>query len=138
MDILLPSSKIYVSSSSLPSAGMGVFARIDIKEGEIIEETPILIIPDDQLSSLVKTELINYFFAWGKGFKEGAIAWGYGSLFNHSYEPNANYIKDFENNMIRFVAIENISRDQEIVMNYNGHPGDKTKLWFEVRDKWQG
>ncbi len=138
MNILLPSSKIYISSSSLPSAGMGVFARVDIKEGEIIEEAPILIIPDDQLSALVKTELINYFFAWGKGFKEGAIAWGYGSLFNHSYEPNANYIKDFENNMIRFVAIENISRDQEIVMNYNGHPGDKTKLWFEVRDNWRG
>lgn len=137
--ILIPSRKIYVANSIVPGAGLGVFARVDVLEGEVIEEAPILIIPDDQLSSLVRTELINYFFAWGVGFKEGAIAWGYGSLFNHTYDyPNAKYIKDQENDLIRFVAIKKIKKDEEILINYNGHPDDKTKLWFEAREtlKW--
>ena len=137
--ILIPSQKIYVAKSAVPDAGLGIFARVDILEGEVIEESPILIIPEDQLSSLVKTELINYFFAWGNGFKEGAVVWGYGSLFNHTYDdPNAKYIKDTDNKLIRFVAIKKIKKDQEILVNYNGHPDDKTKLWFEAREtfKW--
>lgn len=135
--ILIPSQKIYVANSTVPGAGLGVFAREDILEGEVIEESPILIIPDEQLSSLVKTELINYFFAWGVGFKEGAIVWGYGSLFNHTYnDPNAKYIKDQVNNLVRFVAIKKIKKEEEILINYNGHPDDKTKLWFEAREKF--
>lgn len=135
--ILVPSEKIYVTNSAVPEGGLGVFAREDILVGEVIEESPILIIPEDQLSSLVKTKLMDYYFAWGLGFKEGAVVWGYGSLFNHSYEPNAKYIKDLENNIVKFIAIKNIKKDEEILVNYNGHPEDKTKIWFEARKTYQ-
>lgn len=136
-DIIYPSSKIYIASSSLPKAGLGVFAREEIKEGEIIEESPILVIPEEALSNLVKTPLRDYYFAWGKGFLEGAVVFGYGSLFNHSYEPNAKYIKDLENNLVQFVAIKDIKQDEEILVNYNGHPEDKTKVWFEARETFK-
>lgn len=131
MQILFPSPKIYAANSSIQ--GLGVFAREDIKEGEVIEEAPLILIPEDQLSDLTKTRLLEYYFAWGHKFSEAAIGLGYASLYNHSYEPNARYIKDVENGLLRFVAIKNISQDQEIVVNYNGHPDDKTKLWFEAR-----
>jgi uncharacterized protein len=131
-NILFPSNKVYSMESSIH--GLGVFAREDIHEGEVIEECPIIPIPEEQLSNLVKTELLEYYFAWGAGFKEGAVCLGFGSLYNHTYDgPNAKYIKDLENKVIRFVAIKPIARDSEILVNYNGHPEDKTKLWFEAR-----
>lgn len=133
MNIIFPSDKIYLSQSLIPNAGLGVFAKKAIKKEEVIDIVPVLIIPEEQLPSLTKTKLFDYYFAWGEGFKEAAVAWGYGSLFNHSYEPNAKYIKDMENNVIRFVAIRQIKADEEILVNYNGHPDDKTKLWFLER-----
>lgn len=131
MPILTPSNKIYAASSSVE--GLGVFARTDIKDGDVIEEAPLIIIPEDQLSDLTKTRLLEYYFAWGYKFSEAAIGLGFASLYNHSFEPNAKYIKDVENNCLRFVAIRDIKRDEEILVNYNGHPDDKSKLWFQAR-----
>lgn len=135
MNIIYPSSSIYVAPSQIH--GLGIFARIDIKEGEIIEESPVLLIEEDQISDLTKTELRFYYFAWGTGFKQAAIGLGYASLFNHSYEPNARYIKDMEQQVLRFVTLKDIKREEEIIVNYNGHPDDKTKLWFLAREMYR-
>lgn len=135
MNIIYPPSNLYIAQSNIH--GLGIFARSDIKEGEIIEEAPILLIEEDQITDLTQTELRFYYFAWGAGFKQAAIGFGYASLYNHSYDPNARYIKDMENNLLRFVAIKNIESEQEILVNYNGHPDDKTKLWFEARESFQ-
>lgn len=134
--ILTPSSKIYLADSTISGAGLGVFAREDIKKGELIEESPVLVIPGDELANLTKTKLFDYYFAWGKGFKDGAVALGLLSMYNHSYKPNAKYIKNLDSNTISFVAIKDIKKELEILVNYNGHPDDQTKLWFLVRDKY--
>ena len=133
MSILFPSTNIYASSSSVQ--GLGVFARNLIKEGDVIEEAPLILIPEDELSDLTKTRLLEYYFAWGNKFSEAAIGLGFASLYNHSYEPNAKYVKDVENSVLRFIAIKDIKQDEEILVNYNGHPDDKTKLWFEARQE---
>ena len=58
-----------------------------------------------------------------------AIALGFGSIYNHSYEPNATYKKKSESKVIDFVAIKGIKKDEEITVNYNyGNPEDKTRL----------
>lgn len=126
-----PSQKIYVDQSGL--AGLGVFAAEEIKEGEVIEEVPIILIPEEQLSDLTKTKLLDYFFAWGKGFRQAAVALGFGSLYNHSYTPNARYFKKLDTISIQFVALKKIPIHQEILVNYNGDPDDQTKLWFAAR-----
>ena len=105
---------------------------MDIKRGEVIETCPIIVLPEEQVSDLAKTKLFDYYFAWGKDFKVAAVCLGFGSLYNHSYKPNAKYIKDFEDSLIRFEAIKDIERDEEILVNYNGRPDDQTKIWFEV------
>lgn len=134
MDKIYPSKCIYIARSRI--AGLGVFSRKKILEGEIIEESPVIVIPEGQISDLAKTDLLNYaFFAWGPDKMAAAIVLGHGSLFNHSYEPNARYVIVAEENLIRFVAIKDIEPDEEIVMNYNGKPEDKTKLWFEAREE---
>jgi len=61
------------------------------------------------------------------------IALGFGSIYNHTYEPNATYkIKNTEK-VIDFVALNDIKKDDEITVNYKyGNPKDKIPLWFEV------
>lgn len=134
MDRILPSKCIYIAPSQI--AGLGVFASKEIAKGEVIEESSVIVIPEEQISDLAKTDLLNYaFFAWGPDKMAAAVVFGHGSLFNHSYEPNARYVIAAEENLIRFVAIKDIKPDEEIVMNYNGKSEDKTKLWFEAREE---
>ncbi len=59
------------------------------------------------------------------------MALGYGSLYNHSYQPNARY--DDESGQTKvFSAIRDIAPGEEIVVNYNGEPEDETPVWFKL------
>lgn len=132
MNTLYPSRKIYLSKSLILKAGRGVFAAAYIAKGEVIEQCPIIKIPEKEVPLLRKSELVNYYFLWGIYFNKVAIALGYGSVYNHSYEPNATYKKNMQENVIDFVAIQNIKKDEEITVNYNyGNPDDKSKLWIK-------
>lgn len=109
--------------------GRGIFARRDIKKGEFIEEAPVIVIPKNEWKLMKKNILSNYVFRWGE---DKAVALGYGSLYNHSYTPNARYHTNIENNSIDFYARQDISDEEEITVNYNGDPEDQSPLWFKV------
>ena len=85
--------------------GKGIFATRDIKTGELIEVSPVLVSCKDEWKYLKKTILFNYCFTWGEDYEQIAIALGYGSLFNHSYTPNATFINNIDNLSIDFFAI---------------------------------
>ena len=111
--------------------GRGVFTGKMLKKGDVIEICPVIILPGHEIEHIDKTNMYNYYFLWED--KQAAIALGYGSLYNHSFEPNAEYIMDFENSELIVKAIKNISPHDEITFNYNGDPDDRDKLWFESR-----
>lgn len=121
-----------ISVRDSPGKGRGVFAQRHIKRGEVIETCPVIVLPAEEIESLELTELYNYYFAWGPDSKDAAIALGYGSLYNHSYAPNARYCKDFENNLLKYVCIRDIQEDEEITINYNCDPEDTTPVWFDL------
>jgi hypothetical protein len=125
----LQNSAIYVTYSELH--GKGVFAGRDIEPGEIIEICPIILFPKDQLADVRKTFLDDYYFDWGEDGEWFALALGYGSLYNHSYQPNAEYGMDFEAHTIDFYCIKPIEAGTEIMINYNGDVDNQTKVWFE-------
>ena len=75
-----------------------------------------------------KTSLANYYYNWGD--KGAAIALGYGSLYNHSYCPNAMYVKHYGELLIDYLALHDIPTGAEITINYNGHPSSQQPLWF--------
>ena len=112
--------------------GRGVFAQRNFKRGEVIETCPVIVLPPEEIDSLELTQLYNYYFSWGPDSKDAAIALGYGSLYNHSYSPNARYYKDFENSLLRYICIRDIQKDEEITINYNCDPEDKTPVWFDL------
>ena len=113
--------------------GRGVFVTRKFKKGEIIEKCPIIIISNKDKKFIDKTNLYNYYFQWGKNM---AIALGYGSLYNHSYKPNATYKKNLSKRLITFIALKDIPKNKEITVNYNyGKPNDKTPVWFKITGK---
>ena len=121
---------------SHPKKGRGVFAASRLACGEIIETTPIILIPAAEWPHIEPTVLALYIYNFGPTAEEehAAIALGFGSLYNHSYMPNAKYIKSWEEQVIRFVALRDIEPGEEITINYNGSPENQTPIWFETSD----
>ncbi|PWU22921.1 SET domain-containing protein-lysine N-methyltransferase [Candidatus Cerribacteria bacterium 'Amazon FNV 2010 28 9'] len=129
--LFTPSCKIYLAPSRIPHAGRGVFARKHISEGDLIERCPVLELPTRDIPLLEKTLLHNYYFLWGEELSQVAIALGFGSLYNHSYSPNATYHKFMKKRYLEFIAIKDIAENEEITVNYNhGNPDDKSPLWM--------
>ncbi|WP_040208859.1 SET domain-containing protein [Neobacillus jeddahensis] len=112
--------------------GRGIFATRDIKKGELIHEAPVIVSPKSEYKYLKKTVMVEYVFWWGKDYDETALALGYGSLFNHSFTPNALYKLNLANKTIDFFAHTDIPFGEEILINYNGDPNDDTAVWFDI------
>lgn len=115
---IFPPKKIYINKSEIH--GYGVFANEPIEIGELIEETPIhdLKIIKGESSSL----MLDYRFNWPQGvggnWEKQVLAWGYGSLYNHSQSPNAYWRSNIENETFQFIASKKIEKDEEIFVWY--------------------
>jgi len=110
------SNKIEVKNS--PINGMGVFAKAKINKGEVIENCHFTIL-NKKFSELDK-KLQEYVFSWPKqeyGAKS-AVVWGFGSIYNHSRQNNADWLTDEKNNLFTFFAIKDIFEGEEICTNY--------------------
>jgi len=116
-----------------PGKGRGVVARRRFSAGEIIESVSVLVLPAEQWEHIEKTVLYNYTYGWGPKTEHAALALGLGSLYNHSYRPNARYIRHLDDLTIVFVAVRTIEEGEEVTINYNGDPEDTSPMWFEVQ-----
>ncbi|MFN0276813.1 MAG: SET domain-containing protein-lysine N-methyltransferase, partial [Chitinophagales bacterium] len=96
-----------------------------------IEISPMIIFSKKDREQINDTFLYEYYFEWGESGKKGAVALGYGSLYNHSYKPNAKYIPDFDLNILEFQALRDIEAGEEITVNYNLDPDDMSPMWWE-------
>ena len=131
MDDLHPSKKILLAPSKIPHAGRGVFASQAIHKGEIIETCPVIVVSPNDVEHLKQTDLHNYYFSWGAKKETVAITLGFGSLYNHSYTPNAQYKKKEQEHLVEFSALRDIQKGEEITTNYNGDPNDQSTLWMK-------
>jgi SET domain-containing protein len=116
-----------------PGKGRGVFARRRIGRGEVIERSPVIVIPAAEWGRVESTVFFDYTFTWGRDGQDAAVALGYGSLYNHSYAPNARYVPRVADQTIEIRALRDIVPGEEITINYNGEPDDRSTLWFEPR-----
>lgn len=122
---------LYIAESE--RGGRGVFAGEPLEVGSLIEICPAIVLPAEELPIIHGTKLHDYYFLWGDDQKQCAIALGYGSLYNHAYDPNAHYLVDYEHETIDFYCIKNISAGEEITVNYNGEPDILTPVWFDEK-----
>jgi SET domain-containing protein len=120
--------------------GRGVFAVRDISAGTVFERVPVLLIPRNQVfaaepgAPAPSPTISWYVFDWEGMTKRDyvALALGYGSIYNHSYEPNARYRRE-PPDMLEFVALRDIGAGEEILINYHGEADDRRPVDFEVR-----
>ncbi len=115
--------------------GRGVFALRRIANGETIEEAPVVIVPDKEVTHLDATVLGDYYFVWGEDEKQAALLLGLCSLCNHSYRPNARFVLHPDRMSIEFVALRDISEGEEVTTNYNGNPESREPVWFEMKEE---
>lgn len=111
--------------------GRGVFARQTLPQGTVIERVPVLIVPLPEVMG-VRNEPVLSRFCFLRNEQHVAIALGYGSLYNHSYDPNAAYEESANASMV-FRALRDIDKDEEITINYNGDPQDRSAVGFKVK-----
>lgn len=120
----------------VPGKGRGVFARRLIRAGELIERVPVIVMPAGDVGDEDNhNSLWEYSFQWGEG--KVALALGYGSLYNHSFEPNARCEISAPRCKV-FLALRDIHPGEEITINYNGEPDDPSPVWFDVVETENG
>ena len=112
--------------------GWGVFARRAFRRGQTIEIC--LVLPFRSRAEERKaaaTILVEYGFRWDPA---GAIAWGWGSLYNHSFKNNATYEADTRRKLLVFKATRPIKPGEEIRTDYT--KGRPERIWFKVKEDY--
>lgn len=113
-------------------SGRGVFADRHFSPGEVIEKCPVIVIPSSQLDFIYETVLGDYVYPWEMDVEHAAVPLGFGCIYNHSYDPNADWVQNTDELTQYYVALRDIDAGEEITVNYNGPPDDHTPVWFEM------
>ena len=118
--------------------GRGVYAVVDIPAGTLIERVPVLLIPRGQVFSgdpgapSPSPHLSWYVFDWAGQTKRDyvALALGYGSIYNHAADPNAEWTPD-PPDALAFRAVRAIAAGDEVFISYLSKDGGGHPLGFE-------
>jgi hypothetical protein len=115
--------------------GRGVFALKNFKKGEIIEKCPVLKLKPAERRLCERTFLNHYIYPW-KSLNDAVVVLGYGSIYNHSYEPNGKWVRDYKGENMVYKAIKPIKKGEEILIDYNGpyEKDEEDTVWFDVAE----
>ena len=116
-----------------PKRGRGVFATEDIKKGTVIEVSPVIVLTARERKIVEQTKLFDYLFEWGKNKKMACVALGYVSVYNHDYSSNCEYDMDYDDRTIKITTVKLVKKGEELFVNYNAAPNDKTRVWFDKK-----
>jgi hypothetical protein len=106
--------------------GRGVFAGTDFAVGALIEVCPVLLLNQHESHMAWAAHagiLERYYFDYDE--KHAAIALGYGSLYNHSRSPNADYSSNTSSKEIVIFALKKIKKGNQILINYGYDPAKR-------------
>lgn len=118
-----------VAVRKIPGKDRGIVALADFSPGDLIECCPLLVFKSDK-TQLEQSGLNRYYYEWIN--KTQAIVLGYGSLYNHAYDANACYEHDYDNLLLRILAVRPVAAGEEITINYNYYLGDHDPVGFNV------
>ena len=109
---LYHNSKIQICRSEVHR--WGVFATKDIKQHEVLEESPYFSVPLEEVACSPSCEAYTYWLQDGYSL----IGMGYAGLYNHSLDPNADYQVDKISETITHYALRDIAAGTEVFINY--------------------
>ncbi len=124
--------KDYLHVQMIAGKGRGVFTSQPIGANTIVELSPVIVMKKEDRVHLDKTLLHDYIFEWGIQKDQCCMALGLIPIYNHSYGSNCEYFMDFDKQTIMVKTVREISKGEELTINYNGDWDDGEKVWFEV------
>lgn len=139
-------STLYIKQNT--PKGRGVFTSANIKKGDVVEVSPVLVFEDEEerrrMIGMEGSLLGGYTYNWPHtttsmtttsrpSLPPQALPLGLGSLFNHSSHPfsqNVLWTRDIRNSCIMYTAARDIGAGEELCISY----GDRARLWFRDAD----
>lgn len=111
--------------------GRGVYAVKSFNSGDIIEVAPVIRLTPSERKRMEGTIMDFYIYPW-KSTRSAVLVLGYGCLYNHSFDPNADWKQDFRSRTMVYRALKPIKKGEQIFVNYNGEPDDDTPIdWVQ-------
>jgi hypothetical protein len=108
---LVDCSKVFVSTSQYPGAGLGAFAKREFELGEIVETGVARVIDCDGNHD-------PYLFTWSDDRTKWAFCSGCAPFYNTCIESNTRMERDFDNNTFVIYAKRTIKKDEELTHTY--------------------
>lgn len=92
----------------------GVFAKVDIKAGEVVEVCPLVI--DKRSNVPIGTAIDDYVFS--AGGDDVAFSFGYCSFYNHNTPNNVDWRVNTETKTMTLTANTDIRKGEEMFVSY--------------------
>jgi len=111
--------------------GRGVYTSEDIPAGQIVEVVPVILLP--LKSQPFPAQIRRLVYNWSK--THIALALGYGSLYNHSDQPNLVFTRGEKDLSILFKTLRDIEAGEQLTISYDylGYgESPRKKSWFEI------
>jgi len=104
---------LYIKTSKLGGKyGRGVFSNRKYEIGDTIELAPYI----EDITSNYKGVIRDYIFKKSSNSDKSVVAFGYGSMYNHSDTPNASW--KVNDDYVKISCIKPINKDEEIFLSY--------------------
>ena len=109
---LVDCSNVIVDISRYENAGLGVFAKHDIKKGAMVEKGVARVIHCDGNED-------PFLFTWSEDRTKWAFCSGCAPFYNTSLTPTTKMERDFENNTFVIYANTDIKKGDELTHTYS-------------------
>lgn len=126
-------SGLYIDKAG--KKGKGVYTEKSIPANTIIEVAPVIILNEKDRKQVEETKLFYYIFEWGDDAKQGIVALGYVSMYNHASPSNSEYEMDYKAETITIKTMRPIEAGEEITINYSAGWDDWQPVWFKEEKK---
>ena len=118
---------LYLKTSKLGGKyGRGVFTNRNFETGEIIELAPYIEDETDNFKGVIR----DYIFSKNGKLERSVVAFGFGSMYNHSDSPNARW--EITDQNVKIQCIKPIKKDEEVFITY-GNEYWKTRSNLEKK-----
>ena len=111
--------------------GRGVYTSKDIPSGKIVEVVPVILLP--LKSQPFPPQIRRLVYNWSK--THVALALGYGSLYNHSDQPNLVFTRGKNDLFILFKTLRAIEAGEQLTISYDytgSGESPRDKSWFKI------
>src|SRR5687768_11630969 len=114
--------------------GRGVYSTEPFRRGDVVEVSPVVVLSAKDWKRARGTTLERYVFAWGPSGRANAVPLGLGGVFNHSDDPNLDFVLNRGDESIIFRARRHIPAGEQLTINYGWSARDRRR-WLEPSSK---